>query len=188
MILGIGAAAAALHFLPVVNLQREASIITVAPNGRNRETFHINVPMDRIMIGAHSRSNPLPAGLHWPEDELLKGVRTELFKLRNERDAVIGIASRVAARDGEQDDIVEWVLHFPARGSMYVTLQSEPTADGYRVGQMRAGSSEFAELSGQVFERWLPDQSGGEDAPTGRIELVSQFVGIELPDSEEELL
>lgn len=188
MVLGIGAAVAALYFLPVVDQKREASIITVAPNGGNSETFHINVPMDRIMVGAQSRKQPLPTGMQWPETESLRDLRAELFKLRNERDTVVGVASRIAAQEAEQDNVVEWVLHFPARGSMYVTLDSEPTESGYRVGQMRAGSSEFAELSGQITERWVPDASGSADAPTGRIELVSRFTGVQEQDSEEELL
>lgn len=188
VVLGIAGATAALYFLPVVNQQREASIISVAPNGGNSETFHINVPMDRIMLGARTRGEPLPAGMQWPEVESLAGVRAELFKLRNERDAVIGVASRIAVRDAEQDDIVEWVLHFPARGSIYFKLSSEPTEGGYRAGQMRAGSSEFATLTGQVSERWVPDDSGGEDAQNGRIELVSRFVGAQEETDAEEVL
>ncbi|MDJ0699884.1 MAG: hypothetical protein QNJ07_08515 [Woeseiaceae bacterium] len=187
VLLGIAGAAAALYFLPVVDQHRESSIISVTPNGGNSETFHINVPMDRIMIGAPAMKNPLPAGLEWPEDELLGNLRTELFKVRDAREAVIGVASRVAATDAGQGDIVEWVLHFPARGSMYVTMQSEPVEGGYRVGTLRTGSDEFEELSGRVVERWVADSSGADNPATGRIELVSSFVGPEeeLPDEEQ---
>ncbi len=187
VLLGIAGAAAALYFLPVVDQHRESSIIAVTPNGGNSETFHINVPMDRIMVGAPAMESPLPAGLEWPEDELLAELRTELFKVRDAREAVIGVASRVAAKDAGQGDIVEWVLHFPARGSMYVTMQSEPVPAGYRVGSLRAGSDEFEELSGRVVERWVADGSAEDSPTTGRIELVSSFVGPEeeLPDEEE---
>ena len=188
VVMGIGAATAALYFLPVVNQQREASIITVAPNGGNSETFQINVPMDRIMLGARTGGEPLPVGMQWPEFESLEGVRAELFKIRNERDTVIGVASRIAVKDTEQDDIVEWVLHFPARGSIYFTLDSEPTENGYRAGQMRAGSNEFAELTGQVTERWVPDESASEDSQNGKIELVSRFVGVHEEIEEEDML
>ncbi len=187
VLLGIVGAAAALYFLPVVDQHRESSIISVTPNGGNSETFHINVPMDRIMVGAPAMKNPLPAGLEWPQDELLGNLRTELFKVRDAREAVIGVASRVAAEDPGQGDIVEWVLHFPARGSMYVTMQSEPAQGGFRVGLLRAGSDEFEELSGRVVERWVADSSAVDNPATGRIELVSSFVGPEeeLPDEEE---
>lgn len=177
IVLGIAAAAAATAYLPAVDQHREASIVSVTPNGGNRETFHINVPMDRIMIGAPERSKPTPAGLQWPADEGLSGLRSELFKVRNEQDTVVGVASRVAATDAAFGDAVEWVLHFPARGSVYVVMQKEPIGGGYRVGEIRAGSKEFHELSGRMTERWVADTSGSEDAPAGRIELVSWSVG-----------
>ncbi len=187
--LGLVAAAALLYFVPVVNQQRETSIISVNPNGGNSETFHINIPMDRIMVGAQSRSTPLPTGMNWPEFAEFEGLRTEMFKVRNARNAVIGVASRLAASSDEQAAIVEWVLHFPARGSMYLSMQNEPVEGGYRIGEMRAGSKEFVELTGRVVERWVPDQSGSGDGRSGRIELVSQFVGVlEEEPVEEEVL
>lgn len=188
VILGIAAAAAALYFVPVVDQQRETSIISVNPNGGNSETFHINIPMDRIMVGAPSRKTPLPAGMLWPEHEQLDGLRTEMFKIRNSRDAVIGIASRMAANHEGEADVIEWVLHFPARGSMYMSMQSQPLEGGFRVGEMRAGSSEFTGMSGRVVERWVPDGSGSGNT-SGRIELVSSFVGkFEEEPVEEQLL
>lgn len=177
LVLGIAGAAAAVVFIPVVDQHREASIITVTPNGGNSETFHINVPMDRIMVGSPARRQPLPVGLQWPEDESLAELRSELFKVRNERDAVIGIASRMAAKDEVAGDVIEWVLHFPARGSMFVRMQSDAAGGGYRLGEIRTGSGEFRSYVGSVTERWVADTSGSEDAPAGRIELVSRFVG-----------
>jgi hypothetical protein len=189
VILGIAAAAAALYFVPVVDQQRETSIISVNPNGGNSETFHINIPMDRIMVGAPSRKTPLPAGMIWPEYEQLGGLRTEMFKVRNSRDSVIGIASRIAADHKGEPDVVEWVLHFPARGSMFVSMQSRPLEGGFRVGEMLAGSSEFNEMTGRVVERWVPDNLGSGNGSSGRIELVSSFVGkFEEDPVEEQLL
>jgi len=49
ILLGLAAAAGALYAIPAVDQKREASIVTVAPNGGNAETFHINIPIDRIM-------------------------------------------------------------------------------------------------------------------------------------------
>lgn len=186
ILLGIAAAAGALHAYPAVDQHREASIVTVAANGGNIESFHVNVPMDRIMVGAQGRKRPLPPGMQWPHEELLADVRVELFKVRNARDVVIGVASRTAAKDG-QADVIDWVLHLPARGSVYVTMQAQALEGGYRRGDIRAGSREFQPLNGFVTERWVADTSGDADAPSGRIELRANYVGQYVPEEEEEL-
>ena len=80
ILLGVAGAAAGLYYLPVVNQAREQSLIVVHPNHGNTESFHINIPMDRIMIGAPSQEEPVPAGLEWPSDEKFSGTRAELFK------------------------------------------------------------------------------------------------------------
>lgn len=174
--LGVAAAAAALYLYPVVDQHREASIVSVAANGGNVESFHVKVPMDRILVGAPGEADPLPEGMVWPTDQLLQNVRVELFKIRDARDTVIGVAARTTANQGS-DDVVDWVLHLPARGSVFVNMQPEALEGGYRKGQLRAGSREFGWLGGTMTERWVPDTSGAEDAPHGRIELVTTFVG-----------
>lgn len=176
ILLGAAGAAAALYLYPVVDQHREASIVSVGPNGRNIESFHVNVPMDRILIGAHGNSQPLPAAVNWPTDEELQDVRVELFKIRNARDTVVGVAARTAAKQGS-DDVIDWVLHLPARGSVFVNMQPEAFEGGYRRGELRAGSREFGQLGGVMTERWVPDTSGDDDAPAGRIELLATFVG-----------
>jgi len=176
ILLGIVGAAAALYLYPVVDQHREASIVSVGPNGRNIESFHVNVPMDRILVGAHGNDNPLPAGMNWPTDGALHDVRVELFKIRNARDTVVGVAARTAAKQGSAD-VIDWVLHLPARGSVFVNMQPEALEGGYRKGELRAGSREFGQLGGVMTERWVPDTSGDEDAPAGRIELLTTFVG-----------
>ena len=177
ILLGVAAAAAALYFVSPVDQYREQSLIMVHPNQGNTEVFHVNVPMDRIMIGAPAQKNPVPAGLEWPDDEVLADTRAELFKIRNGKDAVVGVASRIAATNDISGDIVEWVLHLPARGSVYGILQVEPTEGGFRVGELRTGTGEFAPLRGPLTERWIADTSGDEDAPAGRIEITTAFVG-----------
>ena len=158
-------------------------MITVNPNGGNSEVFQVNVPIDRIMIGTPGRAVPLPAGLEWPAAEQLSGVRAELFKLRNRKDTVIGVASRVAAE--ENGGVIEWVLHLPARGSIYVTMQPDAVDGGFRVGQFRAGTRDFENMRGRLTERWVADSSGEEGAPSGRIELRTTFVAM-FDDSAEE--
>jgi len=166
--------------MPTVNHVRENSMITVIPNVGNTEVFHANVPTDRIMIGAPRQEPPLPAGLDWPDDELFSGIRAELFKIRNANDTVVGVASRMAGSN-ENNDIVEWMLHLPARGSVYVTMRPLADEGGYRAGELRAGTDEFSGLLGQVIERWVADTSGVDLAPEGRIELITAFVA----ESEE---
>jgi hypothetical protein len=176
LILGVVAAAAALFFAPVVDQHRETSIIRVLPNGGNSETFHINIPMDRIMSGSQSAASPYPENLEWPLDPQFAGINAELFKVRNERDLVIGVASRIAAQDEENGALIEWVLHLPARGSMYLSLQPEMQEGGVRFGELQSGSREFSAIAGVVTERWVADVSGEEGSPAGRIELVSSSV------------
>lgn len=189
-VLGIVAVFAAAYFVPVVDQHRESSLIAVTPNGGVRETFHINIPMDRIVVGARTAAQPVPPGLQWPDDPIVDGVSAELFKLRNANDTVIGVASRVAATDDTLGASIasiasiEWVLHFPARGSMFVSMQPEAVEGSRRVGRISAGTREFDDLDGRVTERWVSDGSAGTEGPSGRIELVSRFVG--KPDSRRD--
>ena len=176
-LVGIAVTVAAVFYIPAVDQVREASIISVTPNGGNTEAFHIKIPMDRIMIGAPGQPEAVPPGLDWPAHESLAGVRAELFKLRNARDAVVGVASRMAVSDTRGDSI-EWVLHFPARGSMFVTMPARSVDGIHRVGNLRSGTDEFLPLSGRMTERWVANESpDDEDAAEGRIELLTMFVG-----------
>ena len=177
VLLGAAAAGAALYFIPVVNQARESSLITVTPNTGNEEIFHANIPTDRIMIGAPGQETPLPAGLDWPADPLFADSRAELFKIRNSQDVVVGVASRIAASN-KHGNLIEWVLHLPARGSVYVLMQPELSQDGARAGALRAGTQEFAGLRGQVSERWIADTAGDDGALAGRIELRSRLVSL----------
>ena len=177
-LLGIVGTVAAVYYVPVVDQYREYSIISVAPNGGNTETFHITIPTDRIMTGAPQQAEPMPPGLHWPTDELFDGVRVELFKVRNADDTVIGVASRLVADSDAIEDSVEWVMHLPARGTFYVTMPAQATDGGGRVGSLRAGTREFGPMQGKVSERWVPNTDDDDpDAPDGYVELVTSFVG-----------
>ncbi len=175
VVLGIAAAAGALYAFPAVDQARETSLVAVAPNGGTLETFHINIPMDRIMIGGQAEGSPVPPGLRWPADEILADVRSEMFKIRNARDAVVGVAVRTAARrpDG---NVIDWMLHLPARGSLFVSMEAQPRDGGVRVGRIVSGAREFALLTGSVGERWVAGTSTDEDAPAGRIELRASYV------------
>ncbi|MDJ0710273.1 MAG: hypothetical protein QNJ14_07790 [Woeseiaceae bacterium] len=189
IILGLAAAAGALYAFPAVDQAREASLIRVAPNGGNVEEFRINIPMDRIMVGAPDQPAPLPPGLSWPSHETLDGVRTELFKIRNARDSVVGVAVRNAA-SSDDGNVIDWVLHLPARGSVFVNMESVVREGGYRIGRFRSGSREFGSLNGFMTERWVANsEDRDEDAPLGRIELLATYVGeLEPLDEEQEVV
>ena len=176
ILLGLVTTAGALYSIRVVDQHREVSIIRVAPNGGNNESFHINIPMDRVMIGAAGEASGVPAGLVWPDDPVLANVSTEVFKIRNARDAVVGVAARTVASDNEVD-VIDWMLHLPARGSLFVNMESMPQEAGHRIGKISAGSQEFEPLTGNIVERWVTDTSGEDDAPSGRIELLATYVG-----------
>lgn len=183
MVLGIAGVIAALYLLPAVDQHREISVISVAPNGGNLETFQVNIPMDRIVVGADGADAALPAGLEWPGDPIFDGSRTEIYKIRNSRNAVIGIASRLAASNSDIGDIIEWVVHLPARGSIFMSFDAQAVG-GRRVGQLRAGTREFEGLTGSVSERWVADTSDVDDAIAGRIELHATYIAKPVDDEE----
>jgi hypothetical protein len=175
IILGVAGVFAALYFVPLVDQEREISIISVTQNGGNSESFHINIPSDQILLGTSATEDLVPVGMVWPNERLFDGTVAELYKLRNSRDAVVGVASRVAVSNDNVGDVIEWVLHLPARGSIYVTMAPQ-LVDGRRVGEMRAGTREFNDLIGEVSERWVQGGESADEFSDGRIELVSTYV------------
>lgn len=180
ILLGIVAVVGALYAKPAVDQERLSSIISVTPNGGNTEVFHINIPADRIMVGAPRKSAPLPEKLEWPAYRFFADVEAELFKVNNAIGKVVGVASRVAIRN-DGVDVVDWVIHLPARGSLFVTMDTPPKENGSRAGWLRAGSREFGQMKGMLAERWVVDTSGEEDAPVGRIELTATYVSTAEP-------
>jgi len=185
-LLGIVGTIAAAYYLPVVDQHRESSIIAVAPNGGNSESFYIDIPTDRIMVGASGQTESLPPGLEWPVGEVFSDLRAEVFKIRNADETVIGVASRVVSESAEFGDSIEWVVHLPARGTFCISMPPESVDGIHRVGTIRAGTREFGPMHGQVSERWVANTDDDEDALDGRIELVTKFVGEFADDVPEE--
>ena len=175
IILGIVAAVGALYANPIVDQKREISHASVTPNGGIRESFHIKIPVDRVMVGAAGQAVGLPVGLEWPDDEILKTLSTEMFKVRNERDVIIGIAARIVAVE-EEASVIDWVLHIPARGTLFFSMSPDAVDGGHRVGELRTGTEDFAPMTGFITENWVTDTSDDEDAPDGRIELHAVYV------------
>jgi len=175
ILLGLAVAAGALHTFPVVDQIREVSIIAVAPNGGNSEAFHINIPADRVMIGATGKDSGVPVGLIWPKDSVFQNISTEIFKIRNARNAVVGVAARTVAKEGDTD-LTDWVIHLPARGSLFVNMEPQTQKGRPRIGKLRTGSREFNDLNGFVAESWVSGTSAESGAPEGRIELLANYV------------
>ena len=67
-------------------------------------------------------------------------------------------------------------------GRAKIEKVSDDPDEGYRVGDLATGTREFRPLTGIVTERWVADTTGYEDAPVGRIELITAFVARELPE------
>ena len=177
IVLGIVMAAMLAYFFPVVDQHRESSLISVHANGGNSESFHIRLPDDRIVAGVSGRKTSTPPGLEWPELDFLQNIQTELFKIRNENGVVVGAASRMSGKSEQYGSFVEWALHLPARGTMYVSMDPNPSPDGYREGSLRVGTREFLTLNGVVLERFIRDDIGPDSDGAGRIELAAALVG-----------
>ena len=175
---GVVIAAGLLYFVPAVDQYREASLISVQANGGNTESFHVNLPHDRIVAGAADKDT-IPASLQWPGLSILGDAQVELFKIRNRNDVVIGVASRISGTGAASGTLLEWTLHLPARGTLYANLQRQPDDAGRRSGKLRAGTREFAAMTGSINERFVrPDAAQeGEVDFEGRIELVTALVG-----------
>lgn len=181
LVLGIAGITGALYAFPAVDQHRETSIVSVRTNGGNIERFRISVPMDRIMAGAPGNPRPVPRDLLWPDSPHLQATNAELYKLRNERDAVVGVAGRIAARGPDGEPVIEWVLHLPARGSAYVTMSSQADANGVRIGTLQSGTREFGSRAGSMAERFVAAAGDAASGDTrGRIELDTAFVGTEV--------
>lgn len=185
ILLGAAGAAAVVYSYEPVDLYREPSHITVQANGGNVETFRMDLPRDRIMVGLAGEQNTLPAELEWPADALFGDMQAELFKVRDSNDVVVGVASRIASASERTGPFIEWVLLLPARGTLYLQMAVTPAPEGHRNGRVLAGTLDFESLSGTARERFITDPGGGDSGIEGRIELVTILVA-PLGDDEAE--
>ena len=104
VVLGLASAGGLAYSVKAVDLEREFSHISVRANGGNLETFRINLPRDRIMVGLAGADSTLPAGLNWPGPDVLGGLQAEMFKVRDRNNVVIG-ANAVVITDVPDDSI-----------------------------------------------------------------------------------
>jgi hypothetical protein len=187
LVLGALIAGALLHFRPMVDLQRESSMGSARPNGGVIEKFYVDLSTDRVLAGISAGGASVPEGLDWPDYDFLAGTQTEVFKLRNAADKVIGIASRIVG--GGDDSFIEWAVHMPARGSIYALLPFSASGRGVREGTLRAGTREFSTLTGSVTEHFIAQGEAGESGMVGKLELVTSlvrpYVAEDLPTGED---
>jgi len=151
-------------------------MISVQPNGGNVEEFHINLPRDRVMVGLPNPDAAIPAALQWPGSEAVGDMQAEIFKIRDRNETVIGVGSRIASAAESTGPFIEWSLHLPARGSIYVKMEITPSADGFRNGAMVSGTRDFAELSGSVRELFIADVADSAGVQS-QIQLQTALVG-----------
>jgi hypothetical protein len=188
LVLGALAAGGLLYSQPIVDLEREYSMGVPRKNGGVIESYYVDLSTDRVMAGIAGVETSVPAGLGWPDYDFLVGTQTEVFKLRNAADKVVGIASRMVG--GGEHAFVEWVVHMPARGTMYALLPHDASGPGVRSGILRTGTREFSTLSGSVTERYIAKSASDDADAGGRLELVTSLVSPnpveDLPVGEEE--
>ena len=185
---GVAGSGAAVYFVPAVDLHRERSLVSVQPNGGNSETFHINLPGDRVMVGLAGAEISVPAGLRWPSDKRLGNFQAELFKVRDKNDVVVGVGTRMATSTDPSGSFIEWSIHLPARGTIYANMEMEPAADGYRNGVMRSGTRDFELLSGSVQEQFIAEVEDNLYDVESRIVLVTSLIGEHQADDNPELV
>lgn len=178
VLLGLVASFGAVYAIPAVNLERQASIVSVQPNGGTRETFKITLPDDRMMAGRGGRQG-FPNELEWPAALESADADLELFKVRDDAGRVVGVASRLAIR-GDASRI-EWALHLPARGTAYLVVSDRAADGGVRSGELRGGTKEFDNRIGAAFERFVADEGG--TAGAGVLELVTTTVLKQAPNT-----
>jgi hypothetical protein len=175
LILGVLGAGALVWYVPAVDLHRERSLVSVQANGGNVEEFRINLPRDRIMVGLPNQLASIPASLDWPGEQSLGDMQAEIFKIRDANDTVIGVGSRIASASEETGPFIEWALHLPARGTMYMKMGVTPSADGVRDGRLVAGTRDFLQMSGSLREQFVSG-IGEDDGSQGRILLSAALV------------
>ncbi len=179
LVLGLAGTGAYLHFVPVVDQYRVPSHVTVQTNGGNQEIFSIRLPGDRIMVGQPGAVSPIPAGLAWPDAAAFAGFQAELFKIRDQDDTVIGVASRMKRSAGSGEDFVQWAVHLPARGTMFAVLEPNPGAGQARSGTLSVGTGEFEFRRGSVRESFVRDDADSDPDSEGRIDLQVALIGLQ---------
>ena len=199
---GVVAAMLLAQLFPYPGQVRERSLSGALPNGGRLETFHIDLPGDRLVPAQDAELGE--AGQ--------TDVRAEIFRLRNEENRVVGLAGKLSGRpvDGAPDGETtsDWTLVISGRGGLFMTqTNADPVligrterrgtppelelrddrgvgathliSDGEAPdgGRVLGGTGEFTGLAGRYDESWQIDSVSGDDQMQGRIVLRTRIVG-----------
>jgi len=122
---GFALVAALAYVYPLPGHERYRSLITVLPNGGRQEDFVIRWPADRIATGPHGDGEVTSAGAPGVlamDDAQGHRASAEVFRLRDAKGNVIGLASRVAALGLPREPVgvstTSWLLLIPSRGAL----------------------------------------------------------------------
>lgn len=168
IVLGIASAWGMFDAYKPVQIHRENSVLKAIPNGSVQEVFHISLPRDLVLAG--NRTQTIPQATDWSKAAFLGDLQVNVFKVRNANDRVVGVASRLAGRSKNGGPFTEWVVHLPARGTLYAVMDSDRNDEGLRQGHLQASTREFASRSGSIVERFFSQL--GDDEPATIIELT----------------
>ena len=100
--------------------------------------------------------------------DALDGSQVEIFKLRDRNDNVVGIATRVSSVSDSSGPFIQWMLHLPARGTVFARMGLGTTVEGVRDGLLVAGTREFETLNGYVREYFNNDVPQDDREISGR--------------------
>ncbi len=145
LIAGLLAVFGLAYAAPFLSQERVRSETRVENNGGRLELFQIDLTRDTLVQapGTDSDAPLVPGEVSWFSDLAPFSGLAAVYRLRNENGVVVGTASRV--RGLANNDDVEWVLHFPARGTLVL---SGVSIDRAEAGEIRAGLREFRRLAG----------------------------------------
>jgi hypothetical protein len=149
---GVALLLLAAAVFPLPSHDRFASRIEVLTNGGRSETFLIHWPGDRVtlngelpgaVLGSAGSIAVLPPGGQG-------AAAAELFRLRDVDDHVIGVATRLTARQpdagGWVGSVSNWMLMIPSRGLLLMTQEN-----GADVGPVRLGDDWVAAVDSPGF-------------------------------------
>ena len=180
-IVGVVLAVGASGWAPLVDHERVTSITRVAPNGGRIETFRIQLPDDRLVktTGRNIAPDSESLSLALPDVAQLADTQVELFRVRDSKSKVIGLASRtIDARGGATD----WLLYFPARGALYLRVdktRESPSGRPVRTGQVIGGTESMTSQVGTFEARHVLFEDETDGSIGERIEIATSIESTE---------
>jgi hypothetical protein len=161
-VLGLLATVVVARFFPFPEPPRVYSEASALANGGREEVFLIRLPEDRLGSPRAATTSDFPqqsfsaVGKH--------RIMAELFRIRDAKGRVIGIASRMNGTVPDQQQgseaATDWMLLLPGRGALVMSRAAVEVGGERKFqvdrmgfsfansGPLIAGSGDFAELSG----------------------------------------